>query len=111
MTVGPQERRRNHGRMRCLHSRACRRSHPPRRIDPGRYGGSFRSDPTNRGLRESTRQRTQRDHTDFRSAIRWRWALPGGRLNALSRSRFRLAPGEIPRNSKGLITHQTSLRP
>lgn len=91
--------------MRCLHSRACRRSHPARRIDPGRRGGSFRSIPPDRGLRESGRQRAQRDHTDFRSAIGWRCALPGGRLNGLSRSRFRLALGEVPRKSKGLITN------
>ena len=55
---------------------------------------------------EKALQRPQRDHTDFRSA--WRWALPDGRLNALSRNRFRLAPGEVPRRSKGLITHRTS---
>src|SRR5271166_6195238 len=48
-----------------------------------------------RGLRESTGQRTQRDHKDFRSAIGWRWALPDGRLNTLSRSRFRLAPRQV----------------
>ncbi len=90
------------------YARACRRSHPARRIDPGRYGGSFHSVPPDRGLRESTRQRAQRDHTDFRWAIGRRWALPDGRLNALSRSRFRLAPGEVPRKSRGLITHRTS---
>ena len=39
----------------------------------------------------------------FDRAIGWRWALPGGRLNALSRSRFRLAPGEVPRKSKASI--------
>src|SRR6516165_3641623 len=90
--------------MRRLHPGACRRSHPARRIDPGRYGGSFRSDPADRGFGEGTDQRTQRDYEDFRRAIRWRWALPTRRLNRLSRSRFRLAPGQVPRNAKKLIT-------
>jgi hypothetical protein len=63
-----------------------------------------------------TRSDGNRDELDnearrFRSAIRWRCILPDGQLNARSRSRFRLAPGEVPRKSKGLITHRTSATP
>ena len=105
---GCQGPRRSHEGGRCLHARACRRLHSARRVDHGRNRGSRHSVPPGRGLRESTRQRAQRDHTDLRSAIGWRWALPVRQLNAPSRSRFRLAPGEVPRKSKGLITYRTS---